>query len=326
MKNIIIIVLFILLGAGAYYAYITLQDTEPLVDIALTAQSYCSQENVAQVEVSRSAGFIKVTSALLGGGSTYYGETDMAPLQTPLQCPVVAPDSMSDDCKAILAVTDWVLICENTITPPVVTPTDEEAELTGFNFILDSIAVAATTSSSTSTEDRVLGALSLNAQNSVSRETLSQDLAAFLGIQDVPDQGASVEDLQIISDTEAQLFIGLNYSGGRTLRTVHLVVENDAWKVDSVSSTPISTADFEREGNLTMHSDGTEPNTWTLVYEEPGQPALTKQLTFDTASICATGVENSTCDSSTFTPGQRVKILGTSVDEENVLVIRLENI
>jgi uncharacterized protein (UPF0333 family) len=72
MKNFIIVVLIALVGAGAYYAYSTLQDSEPVTDIALKAQSYCSKENTASVEISRSSGFIKVVTTLLGGGATYY--------------------------------------------------------------------------------------------------------------------------------------------------------------------------------------------------------------------------------------------------------------
>ena len=56
-----------------------------------------------------------------------------------------------------------------------------------------------------------------------------------MGVQDVPDQGVSVEDLQVVDDENVVVVLGLNFSGGRVLREVHLVVEEDDWRVDKVT-------------------------------------------------------------------------------------------
>lgn len=86
-----------------------------------------------------------------------------------------------------------------------------------------------------SAADALFDALSRNAQMTVSRDTISSDMAQFIGVQDMPDQGVSVEDLQVVSATEVVLVIGMNYSGsGQVLRDVVLIYENDTWKVDGV--------------------------------------------------------------------------------------------
>ena len=61
------------------------------------ARQYCGGTNVAGVYSCDE--FIRVTSSLLGGGSTYYdgNGTILA------QCPVVGPDSMSEECAALFA-------------------------------------------------------------------------------------------------------------------------------------------------------------------------------------------------------------------------------
>lgn len=106
--NKIGIILLIILGAALvvaalYFAPLQQERT----DLAVRAQFYCTQENVAHVEVSRGAGFIKVTSRLLGGGSIYYPEDG----GQAFDCPVVGPDAMSQECKSVREISDWETIC-----------------------------------------------------------------------------------------------------------------------------------------------------------------------------------------------------------------------
>lgn len=58
------------------------------------AKEFCGGANVASVNICN--GYIEVVSSLLGGGSTYYKNDG-----TSIPCPVVGPDSMTPDCKAI---------------------------------------------------------------------------------------------------------------------------------------------------------------------------------------------------------------------------------
>lgn len=115
--------------------------------------------------------------------------------------------------------------------------THEEAELIGFNFMLDFIAIAPPDSDSDAME-RVYAALSGSAREQVSPESLVRDMAMFVGVQDVPDEGISVEDLSVINQTQATLVVGLNYSGGRILKNINLVAEQGEWKVDSITERP----------------------------------------------------------------------------------------
>lgn len=114
-------------------------------------------------------------------------------------------------------------------------PSHEEAELVGFQFMQDVIAVAPP-SSDMEAATRLYDSLSSDARKEVGRETLARDMAFFVGIQDVPDLGVSVEDLEIIGLETGKLTLGLNYSGTRVLRIIHMVVEGGSWKVDQVSA------------------------------------------------------------------------------------------
>lgn len=73
--------------------FVYLNNTLP-PDTATRAKAYCGGANVASVNICN--GYIEVVSSLLGGGSTYY-----SPGGSAISCPVVGPDSMSPDCKAI---------------------------------------------------------------------------------------------------------------------------------------------------------------------------------------------------------------------------------
>jgi len=113
--------------------------------------------------------------------------------------------------------------------------TNEQAELTGFNFIQNFINSAPPQSDLKAAKD-AYDALSVNAKTKVSPDSISRDLAALVGVQDVPDGGFSVEDLQFEGLEKAKYIIGLNFSGGRVLRSINLIKEEGSWKVDSVDS------------------------------------------------------------------------------------------
>lgn len=127
----------------------------------------------------------------------------------------------------------WYMSSSNSEVVPVVAPSDEQAELVAFGFLQDFVKVAPPEADAEAMT-RVYGALSTNAKARVSVDNLSSDLAGFVGVQDVPDMGVSVEDLQILSENESILIAGLNYSGGRVLKGVYMIVEDGEWKVEGV--------------------------------------------------------------------------------------------
>lgn len=80
--------------------------------------------------------------------------------------------------------------------------------------------------------------------------------------------------------------------------------------------------DFNEYGNLAILND-----SWSLVYEEPGEPALSKTLEFDEESICASSTIASglgtKCSLDELDVGKRVQIIGQKFDGQYVSVIYL---
>lgn len=109
----------------------------------------------------------------------------------------------------------------------------ESAEEVGFGFIQDFVALAPPSSDPEAAE-RAYAALSSSAQQEVAPQTISRDMAMFVGVQDVPDMGISVENLVMEDDGTATLVVGLNFSGGPALRRISLVPEGGVWKVDNI--------------------------------------------------------------------------------------------
>ncbi len=111
----------------------------------------------------------------------------------------------------------------------------EQAERIGFDFMLDFVKVAPPNPDPVA-EDRIWTVLSKQAKRQLSQNNLGSGLAGFIGVQDVPDLGVSVEDLWVNqTNTEAILTVGLNYSGGRIERNINLIWEDGMWKVDRVT-------------------------------------------------------------------------------------------
>jgi hypothetical protein len=57
-------------------------------------------------------------------------------------------------------------------------------------------------------------------------------------------------------------------------------------QVKTPSDQPVPKADFEASGRLLRNNPGMKENPWYLVYELPGQPALSKELIFNKDSLC----------------------------------------
>lgn len=120
-------------------------------------------------------------------------------------------------------------------TPSTELPDMEAAELTAFGFMQDLIK-AAPGEDDEAARERLYAALSSRAKTEVAADAVMRDIATFVGIQDVPEHGVSVENLEVHSQTSATLIVGLNFSSGRELRAIDLLVEDGEWKVDMVTS------------------------------------------------------------------------------------------
>ncbi|MBU1557451.1 hypothetical protein KKC45_00615, partial [Patescibacteria group bacterium] len=83
----------------------TVEQTENIVsEIVKQAKTYCSEASTVYVTEET----IKVVSSIPGAGSAYYSLGE----NTPFNCPVVAPSSMTEECKAMMAETNWTEVCE----------------------------------------------------------------------------------------------------------------------------------------------------------------------------------------------------------------------
>ncbi len=205
-------------------------------------------------------------------------------------------------------------------------PTDElspdavAAKEVGLSFFDDFIAIAPP-AEDPDAEGRILEMLSERALDEIDVEMLSRDLALFVGVQDVPDQGVEFEKITIEDDGSASMVVILNYSGGSAERHVLLVKEDNDWKVDSI--TVKTQADFQKVGNITRDNPGFPAGVWHLTYEAPGEPALTKALIFTDETVCIAGGETGICDPERMEVGARVEIEGKEKEEGvEVMVLR----
>lgn len=72
---------------------------------------------------------------------------------------------------------------------------------------------------------------------------------------------------------------------------------------------------FTTEGNIVRNNPGLKPDTWYLVYESAGAPALTTELIFDAESECVSEGRTISCALTTFPQGTRAHIVGTTAGD-----------
>lgn len=82
---------------------------------------------------------------------------------------------------------------------------------------------------------------------------------------------------------------------------------------------------FSRLGVITFNNPGQKPDALYLVYEEPGKPALSKELVIYEESICTDSGKQVICKAistplATYFSGKRVLVSGSTLGEEAVLV------
>jgi hypothetical protein len=84
---------------------------------------------------------------------------------------------------------------------------------------------------------------------------------------------------------------------------------------------------FTETGNILNWDSRTESYTedWTLLYEKPGNPAISVKLVFNEASLCDLGEGAKVCNKSEFNNGDRAKVEGNRNNGE-VIVISLSKL
>jgi len=86
---------------------------------------------------------------------------------------------------------------------------------------------------------------------------------------------------------------------------------------------PTVTPDFVADGYLRLRDEGEETEYWTLLYEEPGNPAVIAYLTFNFRSQCDYGSGEQICNTQKFENGLKVHLEGTKKNKD-VTVIKLK--
>lgn len=84
---------------------------------------------------------------------------------------------------------------------------------------------------------------------------------------------------------------------------------------------------FSEVGNILNWDVQTESYTddWTLLYEKPGNPAISVKLNFNENSVCDIGEGDELCDKNKFSNGDRAKVEGNRTND-TVTVIKLEKL
>ena len=169
---------------------------------------------------------------------------------------------------------------------------------------------------------KLLKVLSEDALLEIDEENLSRDFALFVGVQDVPDMGFEMGDVSLEIGNRAIVKTKLKYSGGSTLRNIHLLLEDEMWKVDSITQ-PIKEEVFLEKGNLIINNPGFPEGIWHLVYEKEGSPALNTALSFNEYSLCIVEEEEIDCEPEFFKAGASVEVKGVE-NNGTVEVLRLQ--
>jgi hypothetical protein len=75
-----------------------------------------------------------------------------------------------------------------------------------------------------------------------------------------------------------------------------------------------SATNFSKTGNIVKNNPGFKPDTWYLIYEQPGAAALNVELSFDEKSLCLINSISQPCQMTAFTNGDRVRVEGWKTD------------
>jgi len=133
----------------------------------------------------------------------------------------------------------------------------------------------------------------------------------ILCAQDVP-QRFKIENV-LVYNNEADLTVIENFD--QSIKNVNVLLKKigNEWKIDQINCEEevIATeSNFIKQGNIVR-----QDNNITLLYEEPGNPALTVKLIFNSLSTCLSASKESlNCNEINFEAGQRVEVKGLKQD------------
>ena len=76
-------------------------------------------------------------------------------------------------------------------------------------------------------------------------------------------------------------------------------------------------------GHLVKNNPGLVPDTWYLISEKPGAPAITTALSFNTSSICTLSGSVGVCDPNDLVQGEWASLNGSEAGSGTVIVSSL---
>ncbi|MGM0482903.1 MAG: hypothetical protein ACQEP6_03540 [Patescibacteria group bacterium] len=184
---------------------------------------------------------------------------------------------------------------------------------------LDNFLAIAPPAEDSDAQGKLESVLSSSALAEIDEDNFSRDVALFVGVQDIPDEGYEVLD-DAENESDAYMKVRFNYSGGPVLKRIEMVEEDGVWKVDSVSDVNESEeeqreSNFKETGNLVINNPGYPEDVWYLVYEKPGEAGLNEALIFTEGSLCVSESEEEVCDTDMLESGMRVEVEGFKVDD-----------
>ncbi|AKM78461.1 MAG: hypothetical protein UX49_C0009G0032 [Candidatus Wolfebacteria bacterium GW2011_GWC2_46_275] len=119
------------------------------------------------------------------------------------------------------------------------------------------------------------------------------------------------------------MYIGVMYQRG--LDAIELVGQLELDQPAIAQKKTVSVYGFEQIGNIkNMATGDVEEDIWVLIYERPGESALTKGLIFTTNSRCVIRGNEGFCNTAEIEQGNRVMVMGALTGGGVVIVERLE--
>lgn len=165
--------------------------------------------------------------------------------------------------------------------------------------------------------------LSVWQQFNPSPKEIIQGLQECLPLSDMASKAKCDELLKQIQDFNTCVLAGFPVmeSYPRQCRTVdgRLFIENIKVDLENIEPT-----NFSKTGVIVQNNPGLKPDTAYLVYEEPGSPAISRELAFDALSLLVSqGKAISLIQGKTGLEGQKVALEGIE-KEGKVLVRKIE--
>ncbi len=120
---------------------------------------------------------------------------------------------------------------------------EDEIEITGnpetvVALFMDNFIETAPPESDIEALNNALDLISDEAKMQFGDEPTSGDLAMFVGVQDIPDNGYQVSGVSFNQDGDqgtANVEVTLNYSGGESVKTFDLIKVNNNWVIDKIN-------------------------------------------------------------------------------------------